>query len=224
MHDSHRRRLAAVAAACVLAGLPPSLLAQRGARPQPAAKAAPVATVRAVSRTPLPRGERISIEFSDEVSYLSDRVPGPDRVYFDFKNAIVSSPVVANTQALGAGTLVASVRIARHSEQTTRLVLALTGHPRYSVFSLYNPFRRRRHWCLRRHRVQKPRSPPPGRRPSCRPRPKTPRRSLTPRCRSRRPSRLRNPRHWRHLPRLRRPRWHRHRRLPIARPPIPRPS
>jgi N-acetylmuramoyl-L-alanine amidase len=100
-----------------------------------------MATVRTVSRTALPHGERISIEFSDEVSYLSDRVPNPDRVYFDFKNTIVTQPVIANTQTLGSGTQVTSVRIARHSEQTTRLVLALTGHPRYSVFPLYNPFR-----------------------------------------------------------------------------------
>jgi N-acetylmuramoyl-L-alanine amidase len=124
-----------------LAALPLSLRAQRGWKAATAVRPASLAVVRAVSRSPLPHGERISVEFSEEVGYLSDRVPNPDRVYFDFKNAIVAMPVIAAAQALGSGTLVASVRIARHTEQTTRLVLGLTGHPRYSVFPLYNPFR-----------------------------------------------------------------------------------
>jgi N-acetylmuramoyl-L-alanine amidase len=139
--NSHRRRLTTWAAACLLAALPLTLDAQRASNAAAASQPAALAVVRGVSRSTLPHGERISIEFSDEISYFSDRVPNPDRVYFDFKNAVVGTPVIANAHALGSGTLVASVRIARHTEQTTRLVLDLTGHPRYSVFSLYNPFR-----------------------------------------------------------------------------------
>ncbi len=139
--DSHRRRLLTWAAVVLLGASPLSLQAQRSAKTAPAVKPASLVVVRAVSRAALPHGERITIEFSDEVAYLGDRVPNPDRAYFDFKNATVQTPVIASTQALGAGTLVGSVRIARHTEQTTRVVLALTGHPRYSAFPLYNPFR-----------------------------------------------------------------------------------
>jgi N-acetylmuramoyl-L-alanine amidase len=115
--------------------LPATLVAQNAARP------AALSTVQSVTRTPLPKGERITIEFSSEVSYKSDRVDGPDRVYFDFPQSLVTSATVATVQALTGGPLVRALRIARHTERSTRLVLDLTGRPRYSVFTLYNPFR-----------------------------------------------------------------------------------
>ena len=142
MHRLTRQRHAALWMLICLAALPVCLPAQTPANaPAPTTTPGTLTTVREVSRVALPRGERISIEFSDEVTYLGDRVPNPDRVYFDFKNSLVAAPVVTAAQALGAGPLVKSVRIARHTEQTTRLVLELGGHPRYSVFQLYNPFR-----------------------------------------------------------------------------------
>jgi N-acetylmuramoyl-L-alanine amidase len=116
----------------------PVLRAQKGASAQTAAG---LATVRNVSRTTIPRGERVTVEFTGEVSYAGDRVPNPDRMYLDFRNSMVTSNVVAAVGSLGGGPLVTSVRIARHSERTTRLVLHLTGNPRYSVFAIYNPFR-----------------------------------------------------------------------------------
>jgi len=103
--------------------------------------AAALATVRNITRTTIPRGERVTVELTGEVSYAGDRVANPDRMYLDFKNSIVTSSVVASVGSLGAGPLVTAVRIARHSERTTRLVLQLNGNPRYSVFALYNPFR-----------------------------------------------------------------------------------
>jgi N-acetylmuramoyl-L-alanine amidase len=120
-----------------IAAGPLPLQAQKPTRPAPV----PLVSVRNVSRTLLPRGERIAVEFTDEVSYSGDRLPNPDRIYLDFKNSLVSAPMVTSVQALGAGPLVGSIRIARHTERTTRLVLTLTGTARYSVFPLYNPFR-----------------------------------------------------------------------------------
>jgi N-acetylmuramoyl-L-alanine amidase len=111
----------------------------RGQKATPAI--ATLATVRTVSRTALPRGERITVEFNQEVAYAGDRVPNPDRMYLDFKNSIVGAGVAASVQALTPGPVVGGVRIARHTEKTTRIVLQLTGNPRYSVFPLYNPFR-----------------------------------------------------------------------------------
>jgi N-acetylmuramoyl-L-alanine amidase len=116
----------------------PVLRAQKGASAQTALG---LATVRNVSRTIIPRGERVTVEFTGEVSYAGDRVPNPDRMYLDFKNSLVTSNVVASVGSLGGGPLVTAVRIARHSERTTRLVLHLNGNPRYSVFAIYNPFR-----------------------------------------------------------------------------------
>jgi N-acetylmuramoyl-L-alanine amidase len=116
--------------------LPSPLLAQKTTT-----RPATLAAVQTVTRTALPKGERITIEFSSEVGYRSDRVDGPDRVYFDFPQSLVTSSVVNTAQALTGGTLVRTLRIARHTERSTRLVLELAGRPRYSVFTLYNPFR-----------------------------------------------------------------------------------
>ena len=118
----------------VLATLPFSASAR------PSTPAAPV-VVRSVSAAPLPRGERITIELSGEARYTGDRLDRPDRIYFDFQDAGVGSQAVAAAQAVPASALVATVRIARHARDVTRVVLEVTGHPRYSVFPMYNPFR-----------------------------------------------------------------------------------
>jgi N-acetylmuramoyl-L-alanine amidase len=107
----------------------------------PAVKATALVPVRAVSRTVLPHGERVVIEFADEVSYSGERVDSPDRVYLDFASTQLTSGAIANARAAGGTGLVSSVRIAQHAEQVTRVVLQLAGHPRYSVFTLYSPFR-----------------------------------------------------------------------------------
>lgn len=107
----------------------------------PAAKSSLLAPVRSVSRTPLPRGERLTVELGQEVVFTSERIPNPDRVYFDFKGTMLPATVAAAAPALGPGPLVASLRIAKHSEQVTRLVLVLGGQARYSAFVMYNPFR-----------------------------------------------------------------------------------
>jgi len=129
--------MAAAALMCVLAWSAPAMLAQKAAT----AATGPLATVRDIARSPLPQGERIVVTFSDEIAYAGDRVGNPDRVYFDFKHSTMPTTLAATARSLGAGPLVASVRIARHTEQSTRLVLDLTGSPRFSVFPLYNPYR-----------------------------------------------------------------------------------
>jgi N-acetylmuramoyl-L-alanine amidase len=129
----------------VLAGLAATVAfpahAQKAARTAATPKAGALSVIRTISRTSLPRGERITIEFSDEVLYSGDRVPNPDRVYFDFKNATVAPPMMAAAQALSPGPLIKSVRVARHTDQTARFVLELAVRARYSVFALYSPFR-----------------------------------------------------------------------------------
>ncbi len=102
---------------------------------------AALAVVRQVSYTPLPGGERVSVELSDEVTFRTDRVPDPDRVYFDLDHATVPASVVAATEALTTGSLLKAVRIARHTTDVTRLVLDLSKTPQYSVYRLYDPFR-----------------------------------------------------------------------------------
>jgi N-acetylmuramoyl-L-alanine amidase len=128
-------------AAVVVAAIPANG-AQVASPPKPlAAKAGALVPVRSISRTSQPHGERVIVEFFDEVSFSGERVASPDRVYLDFPGTQVTSVAIANARAVAAGSFVDSVRIAQHSEQTTRVVVQLNGHPRYSVYTLYSPFR-----------------------------------------------------------------------------------
>jgi N-acetylmuramoyl-L-alanine amidase len=143
-HWRHILRYAAVTAAVTAAiGLQAQTGTRNAAPPKSAAaaKATGPATVRAVTRAPLPKGERITIELSAEVRYSGDRVPDPDRVYFDFQNSRVPSPVVASARSLPGGALVPGVRLGQYTPTATRVVLDLAGRPRYSAYTMYNPFR-----------------------------------------------------------------------------------
>jgi N-acetylmuramoyl-L-alanine amidase len=124
-----RRRLAAAA---------PVAAAPAATRSEPSASGR--AVLRAVMRSPLPRGDRITIELSREVAFRGDRVADPDRVFFDLSSSTLGGSVAADAESL-EGRLVQSVRLGRHENNVTRVVLELDGRPRYSVFPLYDPFR-----------------------------------------------------------------------------------
>jgi N-acetylmuramoyl-L-alanine amidase len=133
-------RVAAMSAALVgmLAAGPNAAQQIGGAAPTPNAR--PTATVRSITRTPLPRGDRITIELSREVSYTADRVPDPDRLFFDVADAVVPGAMSMRAQAL-TGTWISGVRVGQHTQTAIRIVLQLTGSPRHSVFALYTPYR-----------------------------------------------------------------------------------
>ncbi len=105
----------------------------------PAAPAA-MATLRQVSVQPLPRGDRVVLEFDREVRFSSERITGPDRVFFDLPRTDTPAPVQAAGERL-AGTRVTTLRFGRQPDQTTRVVLELAGTPTHSAFVLYNPYR-----------------------------------------------------------------------------------
>ena len=111
-------------------------------RPVPSVTTAPSgpAVIRAVTHSSLPRGDRLVIELSKEVDYLGNRVEGPDRVFFDFSQAIAASSLTERASKI-AGGLITGLRFGRHANGTTRVVLELAGSPRYSSYALYNPFR-----------------------------------------------------------------------------------
>ncbi len=98
------------------------------------------AALQSITHSPLPRGDRITIELSQEVPYAHGRVGNPDRIYFDFANASAAQAVVERLKALGSP-LVKGVRIGRPTDGVTRVVLDLEGRPKFSAFPLYNPFR-----------------------------------------------------------------------------------
>ena len=127
------------------AAAPPSTPPVPPAVPAAAATQSPspggsTAVLRSITQTALPKGNRITIELSREVPYSGDRVDNPDRVFFDLANASAASSV-SERLVSPSGSLVKSVRIGKHATGVTRVVLELDGHPRYSAFPLYEPFR-----------------------------------------------------------------------------------
>jgi N-acetylmuramoyl-L-alanine amidase len=99
-----------------------------------------LATLRSVSVLPLPKGDRVILELDREVYYDSERIAGPDRVFFDLKAADYPAAVQAAAEAL-AGTRVRGIRLGRQEGAAARVVLELAGTPTASVFLMYQPYR-----------------------------------------------------------------------------------
>jgi len=94
----------------------------------------------AVKRDVLLDALRITLELGQEVTFRSDRLDNPPRVFIDFEN---TRPVEAIKDATipFADDVVRKVRIGRQTESRTRVVMDLSGAGRYSIYTLYNPYR-----------------------------------------------------------------------------------
>ena len=99
-----------------------------------------VVQVRDVRRAVLPEVVRVTIELEGEVGYRQERLEGPPRIFFDLKGT-AAAPGLQNAVLTWPDDVVRQVRFGRPAANTTRVVLDLEGTSRYSVFTLYNPFR-----------------------------------------------------------------------------------
>lgn len=105
----------------------------------PPASPAAASLVR-LTRQRLPAGVRVVMELDAEVSFREERLMDPPRVFVDLKGVRVGSGV--DRQALlAADDVIRAIRVGQHPDQVTRVVMELTGPPRYSIFALYDPFR-----------------------------------------------------------------------------------
>jgi N-acetylmuramoyl-L-alanine amidase len=106
----------------------------------PPAPPSATATVRSITKSELPRGERLTIELDREVIVTPERIANPERVFFDLRNTQFDPALAATLEGVN-GPRIANVRIGRQDAHTTRVVLSLAGAPRHSVFTLYHPYR-----------------------------------------------------------------------------------
>jgi N-acetylmuramoyl-L-alanine amidase len=120
------------------AAVTPSTSASAPATPPAPPGAA--ATIRSITKTEIPRGERLTIELDREVIVAPERIANPERVFFDLRNTQFEPAVAASLEGL-TGPRIAAVRLGRQDGHTTRIVLSLAGAPRHSVFALYHPYR-----------------------------------------------------------------------------------
>jgi len=126
--------VARVDAALADAAPPPA----RAVLPMP--PTSPLSLLRDIHRTALPDGIRVTIDLDGEVAYHEESLERPRRVFFDFKGV---RPVAAlqDVTLKFADDAVREIRLGRHPQNTTRVVLDLEGTDGYSVYSLYNPYR-----------------------------------------------------------------------------------
>jgi N-acetylmuramoyl-L-alanine amidase len=102
--------------------------------------ASDLVAIRGITRTALPDGVRVSIEMDAELPFHQERLDNPRRVFFDLRGARPVQSLLDADLKFG-GEPVPEIRLGRHPQNTTRVVMDMTGADRYSVFTLYNPYR-----------------------------------------------------------------------------------
>jgi N-acetylmuramoyl-L-alanine amidase len=126
----------------------PALIADTAASPAtPAAEtvsaSAPTgdrATLTAIHRAVLPGSVRITLELDKEVAYREERLAGPSRLFFDLKNVQLTPALMDKVLSYNSD-VINKIRVGRHPDNTVRVVLDLEEVSKYSVFTLYSPFR-----------------------------------------------------------------------------------
>ena len=83
---------------------------------------------------------RVAIDLEQDVTFDSERIDNPDRIYFDLHNTKLSSVLVGKTFDVEDGFL-HRIRIAQFQPGETRVVLEVDNLSDYSAFLLPNPYR-----------------------------------------------------------------------------------
>ena len=101
-----------------------------------------LATIKDIRRTVLPDAVRITIELDAEVPFHEERIADPARVFVDLPGTRAVPTLVDQTIRFDSDAdVVRQIRIGRHPNNTTRVVLDAAGVRSYSVYPLYSPYR-----------------------------------------------------------------------------------
>lgn len=101
---------------------------------------APMSTLKAIRREVLPGAVRMTLELERETLFSEERLDGPPRVYVDLQNTQAVDALEEATLPF-SDDVVQRARVGRQADHRTRVVFDLQGAGRYSVYSLYNPYR-----------------------------------------------------------------------------------
>ena len=118
--------------------LPPG--APREAKAPSRVADAPLAQIVDIRRHVLPDLVRVTIELDGEVPFREERLDNPARLFFDLKGT-GASPRFQDGALSFPDDVVRQVRYGGRNPHATRIAMDLDGVQRYSVFTLYNPFR-----------------------------------------------------------------------------------
>jgi N-acetylmuramoyl-L-alanine amidase len=110
-------------------------------RSDPGAVATPAtAMIRDIHRSVLPDGVRITVDLDAEVPYHQEEIANPRRLFFDLKG-VKTAPALQDVSLKYDGDVVKEIRLGRHPQNTTRLVVDLDGVSGYTVYPMYGPYR-----------------------------------------------------------------------------------
>ncbi|MFN7984036.1 MAG: N-acetylmuramoyl-L-alanine amidase [Vicinamibacterales bacterium] len=99
-------------------------------------------TVKGIRRTILPDVVRVIIDLDGEVSYHDERLDAPTRVFVDLPTTSASKALIDQTLRFDDDSdIVRAIRVGRHANNTTRVVLEGAGIASYSVYPAYSPYR-----------------------------------------------------------------------------------
>ncbi|HSL21694.1 MAG TPA: N-acetylmuramoyl-L-alanine amidase [Vicinamibacterales bacterium] len=139
------RAVPAVAPTAPSAPPPVARTAANASAPAIKAAAAPaplpvVSTLVGINRAELGDVVRVTLELDSEIAYHQERIDSPPRVFFDLKGVRLGPRLTEAAINFGSG-VVRQVRVGRREENTTRVAMDLDGVRRYTVFTLYDPYR-----------------------------------------------------------------------------------
>jgi len=100
----------------------------------------PLATIRTIRREVLPEVVRVTIELDREVPFHSEALDDPPRLFFDLPGAQPEASIRDAALAFDHD-VVQQIRLGRHPQAMTRIVLDLSEGTTYTVFTLYDPYR-----------------------------------------------------------------------------------
>jgi N-acetylmuramoyl-L-alanine amidase len=101
-----------------------------------------VATITGIRRSILDDAVRVVIELDGEVPFRQDRITDPSRVFVDLPGTRAAAALVDRTLRFdGDADVVRQIRLGRHPNNVTRVVLDASGVSSYSVYPLYEPYR-----------------------------------------------------------------------------------
>jgi N-acetylmuramoyl-L-alanine amidase len=137
---SQTRRLEQAKVASTSTTARPRTAAQRQAAPVSAALAAVPAALTGITRELLPEVLRIVIQVAREVPFYDERIEGPSRVFLDLQNTRAVEKLRDAVIPM-QDEVVKQVRVGTQPNSRTRVVLDLKSPARYSVYTLYDPYR-----------------------------------------------------------------------------------
>jgi N-acetylmuramoyl-L-alanine amidase len=107
----------------------------RKSRPDPTP-----ALLREIRRSVLPDGIRLTVELDAEITYHQEEIENPRRLFFDLKD-VKAAPNLQDVALKFEDDVVKEVRLGRHPQNTTRIVVDLAGVSTYTVYPMYGPYR-----------------------------------------------------------------------------------